>query len=107
MNIFIKYLILSICFIFSILVAIIFPIDVKKKIRTKKEFDGIMWGIANGLVGLGLLWVIIAHASINKEIDKIKDKKYKKYALEQMREFVKNYALFIVLWLVIALFVLR
>ena len=107
MNIDIKYLILSICFLLSIVLAIIFPIDVKKRIRAKKEFDGIMWGIANGLVGLGLLWVIIAHSSINKEIDKIKDKKYKKYALEQMREFVKNYALFIVLWLIIALFILR
>ena len=99
----IKYLILSICFFLSIIVAIAFAIDVKKKIKTKKEFDGIMWGIANGLVGVGLLWVIIAHASINKEIDRVKDKKYKKYALEQMREFVKNYALFIVLWLIIAL----
>ena len=66
-----------------------------------------MWGIANGLVGLGLLWVIITHASTNKEIDKVKDKKYEKYALEQMREFVKNYTLFIIFWLFIALFVPR
>ena len=77
MNIDIKYLIISICFILSILVAIIFPIDVKKKIRAKKEFDGIMWGIANGLVGLGLLWVIIAHASINKELTKLRIKSIK------------------------------
>ena len=103
----IKFLILSVCFYLSIIVAIVFSISVKKRIKSKKEFSGIIWGIVNGLVGLGLLWVIIAHTSINKEIDKIKDKKYKKYAQVQMREFIKNYALFVIIWIFIGLFVLR
>lgn len=62
--------------IISIILAIIFNKSVKKSIWQEKEFSGMGWGIANGLFG-GLIWVLIAHNSINKEIAKIKDKEYK------------------------------
>lgn len=107
MNIDTKNLVISIGAILSICVVIIFTVSVKNKIKSKEKFDGITWGIVNGIVGPGILWVLLGHASINNAIDKIKDKKYKKYALGQMREFVKNYGLFLVLRLIITIFVLQ
>ena len=98
-----KIIALLINFVLSIAVAIFFSISVKKKVKTKEEFSGAMWGLANGLFGLGFLWIIIAHDSINKEIVKIRDKDYKKYAQNQMRDFVKIYVcVAMLLWLIIA-----
>lgn len=91
----------SVGLIVSIIVAIAFCRSVKDKIREKEEFSGAGWGIANGVLGIGILWVIIAHNSINKEIEKIKDKKYKKYVELQMKDFVKAYGTCLIIWVVI------
>ena len=96
-NIFIQ----SIGLIASIVLAIVFNYGVKSKIRQKAEFSGMVWGILNGIVGVGLLWVVIAHSSINKEIEKVKNKKYKAYAESQMKDFVKAYAVCLLIWVVI------
>lgn len=93
----------SIGLLLSIVVAIIFNKSVKNKIRQKEEFSGVGWGLANGLLGVGFLWVIIAHSSINKEIAKIKNKKYKEYVESQMKNFVKTYAICIVIWIVLSI----
>lgn len=65
------------------------------------EFSGTAWGIINGIIGVGLLFVIIAHNSINSEIAKIKNKKYKEYAIGQMHEFIKAYFICVTIWAVI------
>ena len=83
----------SLGLIISIIVAVGFTTNVKRKIRAKEEFSGIGWGIANGVVGIGILWVLIAHSSINKEIEKIKDRKYKKFAEQEMKDFTRAYGI--------------
>ena len=80
-------------FISSILIAVAFACDIKNRIRKQKEFSGCGWGIINGILGIGILWVIIAHNSINKEIAKISNKKYEKYAKDQMKTFITSYAI--------------
>ena len=96
----------SLGLIISIIVAVAFAIGVKSKIRAKKEFSGIGWGIVNGIVGIGILWVVIAHSSINKEIEKIKDKKYKEYAKQEMKEFTRAYGICLIISLVIVFLVM-
>lgn len=91
----------SIGFILSIVVAIEFCVIVKKKIQQKEELSGMGWGLLNGLFGVGLIWVIIAHSSINKEIDKIKSEKYANYAKVEMKDFVRTYSICLITWIVI------
>ena len=91
----------SLGLIASIVIAIVFAFTVKNNIKKKAEFSGVSWGILNGIVGVGILWVIIAHSSINKEIEKVKNKKYKAYAESQMKDFVKAYAVCLLIWVVI------
>ena len=91
-------------FILPVIMAVAFNKSVKEKIKQKEDFSGIGWGLANGVLGGGILWVIIAHSSINKEIEKIKDKKYKKYAESQMKDFVKTYGICLAIWVVILVF---
>jgi|GEM_PF-3379404 len=79
-----------------IAVALGFVKSVRNKIKQKKEFSGIGWALANAIVGLGvvgLIVTIVACSYMNKRIDEIKDKKYKKYAKRQMSDFVKTYAI--------------
>lgn len=90
----------SLGLIVSIVVAVAFAASVKSKIKAKEEFSGIGWGIASGIVGIGILWVIIAHSSINKEIDKIKDKEYKKFAEQEMKDFTRTYGICLVISLI-------
>lgn len=90
-------------FVLSIVIAIVFAGTIKAKIQEKQEFNGIAWGLLNGVIGIGILWVIIAHASINKEIEKVKNKKYKEYAQKQMKDFVKTYGICLLVWIVISL----
>ncbi len=91
----------SLGLIASIVIAIVFAFTVKNNIKKKAEFSGVSWGILNGIVGVGILWVIIAHSSINKEIEKIKNKKYKSYAEAQMKDFIKAYGTCLLIWIVI------
>ncbi|MBQ6487511.1 hypothetical protein IJI89_03775 [Candidatus Saccharibacteria bacterium] len=91
--------VIAVSFIASILVTIIFACSVKNRIRQKKDFDGFGWGIVNGIFGTGILWVIIAHNSISKDIARAKDRKYVKYANEQMQTFIKTYAICLILWI--------
>ena len=91
----------SIGLVASIVVAIAFCKSIKNKIHKKEEFSGAGWGIANGILGIGILWVIIAHNSINKEIEKIKDKEYKQYAKFQMKDFVLAYSICLIIWMII------
>ncbi|MBR0372880.1 hypothetical protein IJH72_03015 [Candidatus Saccharibacteria bacterium] len=98
-----SYLIQSVGLVLSIIVAVAFNQSVKRKIQNKEDFSGMGWGLANGIIGVGFLWVIIAHSSINKEIEKIKDKKYKKYAELQMKDFIRTYGFCLVIWIVILL----
>ncbi|MBR3236334.1 hypothetical protein IKF92_01465 [Candidatus Saccharibacteria bacterium] len=92
-------------FVLSIILAVIFAANVKGKIKKKEEFSGMTWGFLNGIVGVGILWVVIAHSSINKVISEVKDKKYKKYAEEQMKDFVHTYAICLLVWIIIAVFI--
>ena len=88
----------------AIVVAIIFASTIKKRIRQKEQFSGIGWGILNGLVGsglFGLLCVVLAHSSINKELATVKTKTYAKYAKKQLQDFTKTYSIFFIAWLVI------
>ena len=96
-----SYLIQFVEIILPIIMAVAFYKNVKNKIQNKKDFSGMGWGLANGILGGGILWVIIAHSSINKEIEKIKDKKYKKYVQLQMKDFVKTYGICLAIWIVI------
>lgn len=87
--------------VLPIIMAVAFNKSVKHKIQNKEDFSGVGWGLANGILGGGILWVIIAHSSINKEIEKIKDKKYKKYVELQMKDFVRTYGICLAIWIVI------
>ena len=91
--------VIAVSFVASILVTIIFACCVKNKIRQKKDFDVFGWGVANELFGTGILWVIITHNSINKDIARAKDRKNVKYANEQMQTFIKTYAICLILWI--------
>lgn len=91
----------SLGLIVSIIVAVGFATNVKSKIKAKEEFSGVGWGIANGIVGIGILWVLIAHSSINKEIEKIKDKKYKKFVEQEMKDFTRTYGICLVISLIV------
>ena len=93
----------SILLIASIVVIIITYNLISKRVTEGKEFNGKMWGFLNGITGIGILWVIIAHNSINKKIDSINDKKYIKYAKGQMKNFVKVYGICFGVWLIIFL----
>ena len=95
------YLIQFVEVILPIIMAVAFNKSVKNKIQNKEDFSGMGWGLANGILGGGILWVIIAHSSINKEIEKIKDKKYKKYVQLQMKDFVRTYGICLAIWIVI------
>ena len=90
----------SLGLIVSIIVAVGFDTSVKSKIRAKEEFSGVGWGIANGIVGIGILWVLIAHSSINKETEKIKDKRYKKFVEQEMKDFTRTYGICLVISLI-------
>lgn len=67
-------------------IAILFATSVKKMIRNKRNFSGTAWGVINGILGIGILPTIIAYVSINNEIAKIKDKRYAKYAKEEIKK---------------------
>ena len=95
----------SIGILLTIIMAIAFAASVKAKIKRKMDFSGMAWGIANGILGIGIIWVIIAHSSINKEIAKIRDKKYKKYVESQMKEFVTTYSVCLVVSITIMIIV--
>ena len=86
------------------IVAIIITYNlISKRIMEQKEFSGTAWGLLNGITGIGILWVIIMHNSINKKIDSIDNKKYVKYAKGQMKNFVKVYGICLGVWLIIFL----
>ena len=99
------YLIQFVEVILPIIMAVAFNKSVKNKIQNKEDFSGMGWGLANGILGGGILWVIIAHSSINKEIEKIKDKKYKKYVQLQMKDFVRTYGVCLAIWIVILIII--
>ena len=84
-----------------IIMAVAFCECVKGEIQKRKEFSGIGWGLANGILGIGVIWIMFAHNSVSKEIGKIKDKKYKTYAIHQMNNFAKTYCTCIAIWIVI------
>lgn len=84
-------------------IAILFAVCVKKKVRNKDEFNGVAWGLLNGVLGMGILPTVIAHVSINNEIAKVKNKKYAEYAKQEMRKFFYVYIVCIVIWIFINL----
>lgn len=96
-----SYLMQSVGLFLSIIIAIIFNQSVKHKIQNKEEFSGMGWGLVNGIIGIGFLWVIIVYSSINKEVKKIKDKEYKKYAEFQMKDFTRTYGICLAIWIII------
>lgn len=98
-----QMIIWSVELILAIIVAIIFASKVKSDIRKKEYFSGTAWGVLNGILGIGLLFVILAHSSINKELVKIKDKKYRDYAQQEMASFTKTYIIFLVIWFIISM----
>ena len=95
----------SLGLIISIIVAVAFVTSVKGKIKAKEEFSGMGWGIANGIVGVGILWVLLAHSSIIREIEKIKDKKYKKFVEQEIKDFTKTYGICLVISLALSFFI--
>lgn len=94
----------GILFISSIIVALISHKNIKNRIIHEKPFNGAFYGLINGLLGIGIIWVVIMHESINKYIDSIKDKEYKEYTKKEMGDFSKIYGVcFAVLVLLIIL----
>lgn len=96
----------AIAFVASIIIAIIFASSVKNKIRQREKFSGASWGFLNGIVGVGFLWVIIAHSSINKELVLINDKRYAKFAKSQMSNFIKIYGICLGVWIIASIIIL-
>lgn len=94
--------------ILPIIIAIVFNMSVKSKIRQKENFNGISWGVANslGAGAIGLLCVVLAHNSINKELNKVKDKKYTAYAKDELRRFIKSYAICCIVVIIISVLLL-
>ena len=94
--------------VLPIILAVIFSAVVKDRIRQRENFSGISWGFANSLGAgfIGLLCVVIAHNSINKELSKVKDKQYVAYAKNELKRFIKSYAICCVVVIVIAVLLL-
>ena len=95
----------AISMILAIIFAIVFASSVKEKIKRREEFSGVGWGLLNGVTGLGIIWVVLAHNSINKELAKVKNKKYEKYVRKQMGAFSKTYGVCLLVWIVVAIFI--
>lgn len=96
-------------FILPAILAIVFAKSIKTRIRQKERFNGVAWGIANGVLGagiVGLLFVVIAHNSINKELETVKNKKYVTRAKAEMQTFIKVYFLCFVGWIIISAIVI-
>ena len=91
----------SVFFIVAIIMAMLFVKSATKSINRKEEFNGVGWGLANGVFGLGFIFAIVAIVSVYNEIKQIKDKKYAKYAKEQLKQFVITYVLCCVAWFAI------
>ena len=89
--------------IVGIIIAIATAKIIGQKVENKEEFSGTAWGLLNGLFGIGILWVILAHSSINTKIAQVKSKKYANYAKAQMKDFIKIYAICLIIWIVISL----
>lgn len=90
----------------AIAIAVWFAQSVKNKIKQREEFSGMGWGIINGITGLGILsvlFVVIAHSSINDEINQVKNKKYKKYVRRQMNDFTRAYVICLLIWVTISI----
>lgn len=90
--------------VLPIILAAIFSAVIKDRIRQRENFNGISWGFANsfGAGFIGLLCVVIAHNSINKELSRVKDKQYVTYAKNELKRFIKSYAICYVVMIVIA-----
>lgn len=91
----------SILFIVAIILAMQFVKNATKSINRKEEFNGVGWGLANGVCGLGFIFAIAAIVSVRNEIKQIKDKEYAKYAKEQLNQFIITYILCCVAWFAI------
>lgn len=90
----------------SIIVAIIFNVSVKSKIKRREEFSGVAWGLFNGLFGVGFIWMAIASSSIHSEVNKLdakKDKKYIEKAREQLKYCGWTYGICLLVWVVIGI----
>lgn len=72
----------SVFFIMAIIMAMLFVKNATRSINRKEEFNGVGWGLANGIFGLGFIFAIVAIVSVYNEIKQVKDKKYAKYAKE-------------------------
>ena len=91
----------SILFIAAIIMAMLFVKDATKSINRKEEFNGVGWGLANGICGLGFIFAIVAIVSVRNEVKQVKDKKYAKYAKEQLKQFIITYVLCCAAWFAI------
>ena len=92
----------GIMIIIGIIVAIVTQKFITKKMSEKQEFSGIGWGLLNGVVGTGFLWIIIVYVEIRKAIKKFeKDKKYQKYCRKEMRNFAITYGVCLAVWIFI------
>ena len=91
----------SVLFIAAIILAMSFVKNATKSIGRKEGFNGVGWGLANGICGLGFIFAIAAIVSVHNEIKQVKDKKYVKYAKGQLNQFVITYVLCCVVWFAI------
>lgn len=91
----------SVFFIAAIIMAMLFVKNATRSINRKEEFNGVGWGLANGIFGLGFIFAIVAIVSVYNEIKQVKDKKYAKYAKEQLKQFIITYILCCVAWFAI------
>lgn len=91
----------GVSFIVAIVLAIITQKVISKKMTEKKEFSGVGWGLLNGVVGNGVLWVIIVYIAIKNMIKVFKDKKYQEYCRKEMRKFAITYVMCLIVWIVI------
>ena len=91
--------------IVPIILALAATDSIKNAIREKRRFNGIAWGVALGITGAGLIGIVcavLAHSSINKELEMVKNERYAKRAKEEMRTFIKAFFVSLVLTIVLA-----
>ena len=83
----------------GLILTIIFYLYISYQIKRKWKLSLVGWGIALGLTGAGILWVVLAHVGINKLLEKFKnsrskaDRNYYEHAQLELHDFTIAYAI--------------
>lgn len=92
--------------IISIVIALISDNALRKKIQNHEEFSGIGWALLNGILGVGILWVMAVYFDAKKEMKKLstktkKEKDYQEYTKTQLHDFKITTIVCTVIWIII------